>query len=85
MDLKKHPSVSETLDWAKALLELNAKQLDKATLDNTLSVLLKYESDLQRAKRALQSPDQPERGERGDRGSRGDRPRGGYRGGDWNN
>jgi MoxR-like ATPase len=80
MDLKKHPSVSETLDWAKALLELNAKQLDKATLDNTLSVLLKYESDLQRAKRALQGGERPDRGERGERPDRGDRPRGG-----WNN
>ncbi|NNJ10857.1 MoxR family ATPase [Chloroflexales bacterium ZM16-3] len=79
LDLKKHPSVSETLDWAKALVELNAKQLDKSTLDNTLSVLLKYESDLQRAKRALQGGDKPERGDKGDR------PRGGYKGGEWNN
>ncbi|MCG8350362.1 MAG: MoxR family ATPase, partial [Chloroflexales bacterium] len=54
LDLKKHPSVSETLDWARALVELNAKSLDRATLDNTLSVLLKYESDLQRARRAVQ-------------------------------
>jgi MoxR-like ATPase len=59
LDLKKHPSVSETLDWARALLTLNARALDKATLDNTLSVLLKYESDLQRAKRALQGGDRP--------------------------
>ena len=54
MDLKKHPSVSETLDWARALMELNARQLDRETLDNTMSVLLKYESDLQRARRAIQ-------------------------------
>jgi MoxR-like ATPase len=53
LDLKKHPSVSETLDWARALVELNAQSLDRQTLDNTLSVLLKYESDLQRARRAL--------------------------------
>jgi MoxR-like ATPase len=59
LDLKKHPSVSETLDWAKALMALNARTLDKATLDNTLSVLLKYESDLQRAKRALQGGERP--------------------------
>ena len=58
LDLKKHPSVSETLDWARALVELNAKQLDKSTLENTLSVLLKYESDLQRAKRAVNGGDQ---------------------------
>jgi MoxR-like ATPase len=97
MDLKKHPSVSETLDWAKALLELNSRSLDRETLDNTLNVLLKYESDLQKARRAVQGSNGGnggsggrERGgrERGDRGERGDRERGdrgGYRGGEWNN
>jgi MoxR-like ATPase len=54
MDLKKHPSVSETLDWARALMELNAKSLDRQTLDTTMNVLLKYESDLQKARRAVQ-------------------------------
>ncbi len=53
LDLKKHPSVSETLDWARALVELNARSLDRQVIDSTLSVLLKYESDLQRARRAL--------------------------------
>lgn len=53
LDLKKHPSVSETIDWARALLELNARHLDRATLETTMSVLLKYESDLQKARRAL--------------------------------
>jgi MoxR-like ATPase len=53
LDLKKHPSVSETIDWARALVELNAKHLDRATLDSTMSVLLKYESDLQKARRAI--------------------------------
>jgi MoxR-like ATPase len=67
MDLKKHPSVSETLDWARALLELNAKSLDRQTLDTTMNVLLKYESDLQKAKRATQraSGEGEDRGERG--------------------
>ncbi len=50
LDLKKSPSVSETLDWARALLLLNATALDKDTLDSTLSILLKHESDLRRAK-----------------------------------
>jgi MoxR-like ATPase len=54
MDLRKSPSISETLDWAKALVTLNLKHLDNATLETTLSVLLKHESDLQRAKRLLQ-------------------------------
>lgn len=53
MDLRKSPSISETLDWAKALVALNAKNLDKATMETTLSVLLKHESDLQRARRWL--------------------------------
>jgi len=54
MDLRKSPSISETLDWAKALVALNLKNMDNATLETTLSVLLKHESDLQRAKRILQ-------------------------------
>lgn len=53
MDLKKSPSVSETLDWAKALMMLNADHLDPDTLENTLTVLLKHESDIQKAKRLL--------------------------------
>lgn len=54
MDLRKSPSISETLDWAKALVSLNAKTLERETLESTLSVLLKHESDLQRARRILQ-------------------------------
>jgi MoxR-like ATPase len=53
MDLKKDPSISETLDWARALLTLNASSLDKDILDNTLAVLLKHETDVMRARRAL--------------------------------
>jgi MoxR-like ATPase len=53
LDLKKDPSISETLDWARALVTLNASSLDRDTLDNTLAVLLKHESDVLRARRAL--------------------------------
>lgn len=53
MDLKKSPSVSETLDWAKALVALNADHMDEATLNNTLTVLLKHETDVQRARGGL--------------------------------
>jgi MoxR-like ATPase len=56
MDLRKSPSISETLDWAKALVALNADSLDVRTLETTMSVLLKHESDLQRARRWLQRP-----------------------------
>ena len=53
MDLRKVPSISETLDWARALLTLNAKAIDGETMRNTLTVLLKYEADVQRARRLL--------------------------------
>jgi len=61
MDLRKSPSISETLDWAKALVTVNASSLDRKTIENTMSVLLKHESDLQRAKRWLQRPTTPGR------------------------
>jgi MoxR-like ATPase len=56
MDLRKSPSISETLDWAKALVALNARSLDMPTLETTMSILLKHESDLQRVRRWLQRP-----------------------------
>jgi MoxR-like ATPase len=56
MDLRKSPSISETLDWAKTLVTLNAKNLEAGTVETTLSVLLKHESDLQRARRWLTRP-----------------------------
>jgi MoxR-like ATPase len=58
-DLRKSPSISETLDWANALVALNANQLDKDTLEDTLSVLLKHEADLQKAKRQFINPPPP--------------------------
>lgn len=54
MDLRKLPSISETLDWAKALVKLNTKALDPATLASTMGVLLKHETDLQKVKRRTQ-------------------------------
>jgi MoxR-like ATPase len=62
LDLKKSPSVSETLDWARALVLLNARSIDAKTLDSTLSILLKHEADLQRARRSMSQND----GRRGD-------------------
>jgi MoxR-like ATPase len=53
LDLKKHPSVSETIDWARALVMLNKSNLDTKTLEDTLTVLLKHEHDVQRAQRVL--------------------------------
>ncbi len=55
MDLRKLPSISETLDWARALVTLNATAIDEKTLTNTLMVLLKYEADVAKAKRMMGS------------------------------
>ena len=46
LDLKKLPSVAETIDWARAVVLLGARELDAATVDATLALLLKYEGDL---------------------------------------
>jgi MoxR-like ATPase len=53
LDLKKSPSISETLDWARALVQLNAKNLDEKMVETTMTVLLKHETDIIRAKRAI--------------------------------
>ncbi len=53
MDLRKLPSISETLDWARALVTLNATEIDEETLKNTLTVLLKYETDVAKARRMM--------------------------------
>jgi MoxR-like ATPase len=62
MDLRKNPSVSETLDWANALVTLNARSLDPAVLENSLTVLLKYESDVTRARQMLMRRQQGDNG-----------------------
>lgn len=53
MDLRKVPSISETLDWARALVALNADAIDEETMRNTMTVLLKYEADVQKARRMM--------------------------------
>jgi len=53
LDLKKTPSISETLDWARALLALNAKDLDHDVVTRTLNVILKYEGDVRKAEGEL--------------------------------
>lgn len=58
-DMRKSPSISETLDWANALVALNAQNIDKDTLEETLNVLLKHEADLQKAKRQFLAPSPP--------------------------
>jgi len=53
LDLKKTPSISETLDWARALLALNAKDLDRDVVSQTLNVILKYQGDVRKAEGEL--------------------------------
>jgi MoxR-like ATPase len=55
LDLKKTPSISESLDWVKALTLLNVEQLDNELVDQTLSALMKYEADVRKAHQELKS------------------------------
>ncbi|MCW1306125.1 MAG: MoxR family ATPase, partial [Candidatus Parvarchaeota archaeon] len=53
MDLKKQPAVSETIDWARALVLMHADTLTPAQVESTLRLLLKYEEDLVTARADL--------------------------------
>lgn len=46
LELKKHPSVSETLDWANTLMLLGVENIDAETASSTANILLKYQSDI---------------------------------------
>lgn len=46
-DLKKVPAISETIDWARTLLLLNAEQLDGRLVQDTLNVILKFQDDIE--------------------------------------
>ncbi len=48
MELFKQPGIAETIEWTRALLELDAVELDPETVQNTLGVLLKYQDDIAR-------------------------------------
>jgi MoxR-like ATPase len=50
LDLKKTPSIAETLDWARALVLLNATALDPELIGSTLNLVLKYETDVAKAR-----------------------------------
>ena len=53
LDLRKLPSVSESLDWARSLVILNARELDPGIVESTLTMLVKHEKDLERVKGSL--------------------------------
>jgi len=62
VDLKKAPSISETLDWAKALTLLNADRLDEQMVNDTLHTILKYEGDIRKAQEELKDYLQKQKG-----------------------
>ena len=58
LDLKKAPSVSETIDWARTLLVLSVEDVDEEVLGDTLHVLLKYQTDIEKAAKEFTSSTQ---------------------------
>ena len=55
LELRKAPSVSETLDWARTLVILGTETIDAAGARDTLHILLKYQTDIDRAAKELLS------------------------------
>ena len=59
MDLKKAPSVSETLDWARTLVVLGREEIGDDDVATTLHILLKYQSDIERAHKEILGRSRP--------------------------
>ncbi|HEY5650599.1 MAG TPA: MoxR family ATPase [Acidimicrobiia bacterium] len=57
MDLKKSPSVSETIDWARTLLALGIEHVDAEVVADTVHVFLKYQTDIDRALKEFATSD----------------------------
>jgi len=51
--LRKPPSVSESVDWARTLLALGVGELDERVVADTLHVLLKYQTDIDRVRAGM--------------------------------
>jgi MoxR-like ATPase len=49
LELKKSPSVSETLDWARTLVLLGIEKIDANVATETVNILLKYQTDIAKA------------------------------------
>lgn len=54
LELKKTPSISEAIDWAKALLYLNVQQITTEDVNKTLNILIKHEDDIEKVKEKLE-------------------------------
>jgi MoxR-like ATPase len=59
LELKKQPSISESIDWARTLIELGVDTLDAETTQETLNVVLKYRQDIERVAQQLKLPTSP--------------------------
>ncbi|MGZ8666790.1 MAG: AAA family ATPase, partial [Solirubrobacterales bacterium] len=46
LDLKKPPSIAESIDWARTLLLMGADDIDRETFDQSLSILVKHRTDI---------------------------------------
>jgi hypothetical protein len=46
LDLKKPPSIAESIDWARALLLLGADDLDASVFERTMSIIVKHRTDM---------------------------------------
>src|SRR5438309_6707749 len=57
LELKKHPSVSETIDWARTLVLLGVENIDAEQAKETLHILLKYQTDIAKATKELSVPE----------------------------
>ena len=55
LGLRKLPSIAESIDWARALVLLNADTLEPAVVSETLSLVLKYEGDVRKGRESLHS------------------------------
>jgi MoxR-like ATPase len=59
LELKKQPSISESIDWARTLVELGVDTLDENVTQETLNVVLKYRQDLEHVAKQLKLPPSP--------------------------
>lgn len=57
IELKKAPSVSETIDWARTLVLLGVEKIEEQTASDTLNILLKYQSDIKKVAKELVTAD----------------------------
>jgi MoxR-like ATPase len=53
LDLRKAPSISEALDWARALTLLNVSSLDRDVIEQTISLIIKHDKDVERVQHEL--------------------------------